>query len=274
MTDWILYNAGLQRGLDLFFFEMVDTNKQSTEANLILVSNGGDPDAAYKIGRHLQETYNSFRVLLPGLCKSAGTLLAIAGKELIFTSYGELGPLDIQVAKEDKLGVLESGLNISEAFANMEERAKDTYHSLINDILAASNGIVSIKTALSAASEMVSSLYGPIFGQIDPEEVGSRARAMRIGEDYAYRLNLKWENLKNENVKILSRSYPQHGFVIDCAEAQNLFRNVRFANRQEIEMINNLGEWARFQQPNPIIKFLDKKGATDNENTSTKKAKR
>ena len=272
MTDWILYNAELQRGLDLEFIEFIDEGKKSESAILILVSNGGSADAAYKVGRYLQEKYDSFSVLLPGLCKSAGTLLAVAGKELIFTPYGELGPLDVQLTKEDKLGDLESGLNISEAFAMMQDRAKDTYHKLIGEILGASNGIVSIKTALSAASEMVSSLYGPIFAQFDPEEVGSRTRAMRIGEEYASRLNAKWENLQDEDIITLSRSYPAHGFVIDFSEAKLMFRNLRIANDQEIEIVNKLGELARFQQASPVVKFLEMEGETTNENTSTKNA--
>ena len=122
---------------------------------MILVSNGGDADAAYKIGYYLQEVYDSFYVLLSGMCKSAGTLLAIVAKELIFTPYGELGLLDVQLKKEDKLGAQESGLNISEAFKSMEERSRDTYHNLIAEILSASNGVVSIRTAMNAASNMV-----------------------------------------------------------------------------------------------------------------------
>ena len=234
MTGRILYNAELARGLDLKFFELVDSKKESDHAVLILVSNGGDADAAYKIGRYLQETYDSFQVLLSGLCKSAGTLLAMAGKELIFAPYGELGPLDVQLKKEDKLGVQESGLNIREAFMAMEERARDTYHNLIAEILSASNSVISIKTAMRAASDMVSFLYGPIFQRFDPEEVGSRSRAVRIGEAYANRLSVKWSNLNSDSIALLSRSYPSHGFVIDFDEARTMFANVRQANEDEI----------------------------------------
>ncbi|MCY4149014.1 MAG: SppA protein [Gammaproteobacteria bacterium] len=257
MTDIILYNGELSRGLDLEFIETVDSQKSAKNAVLILVSNGGDADAAYKIGYYLQEVYDSFYVLLSGMCKSAGTLLAIAAKELIFTPYGELGLLDVQLKKEDKLGAQESGLNISEAFKAMEERSRDTYHNLIAEILSASNGVVSIRTAMNAASNMVSSLYGPIFQRFDPEEVGSRSRAMRIGEEYAKRLNAKWGNLKSESIEILSRSYPSHGFVINHDEAKLIFNNVRIANSEETRIIKNLGKLSRFQQHEPNIKFIN-----------------
>ena len=123
-------------------------------------------------------------------------MLAISASDLIFAPYGELGPLDVQMEKEDKIGSAESGLNISEAFKAIEDRARDTYHNLIREIVSASHGVVSFHTASHAASEVIASLYSPIFARIDPEEVGSRSRAMRIGEDYTERLNVKWENLK------------------------------------------------------------------------------
>ena len=263
--DIILYNAEIERGLDLKFIESVDTNKQSNCAILLLVTPGGNADAAYKIGKYLQEKYESFGVLLPGICKSAGTLLAIAGDELIFTPYGELGPLDVQVRKEDKLTGFESGLNISEAFQAIEDRAKDTYRKLISEIQFASNGIVGIKTALHAASEMVASLYEPILRQIDPEEVGSRSRAMRIGEDYAVRLNAKWGNLKGEFITTLSRSYPGHGFVIDYDEANSMFNRVRHANENEIKIVEKLGIIARIPREQPVIEYLKPEEMNPNE---------
>ena len=128
MTDIFLYNGEMSRGADLKFIQEVANCKKSDSATLILVTLGGDPDAAYKIGRYMQSHYDSFGILVSGLCKSAGTLLATSAKDLVFAPYGELGPLDVQMVKEDKMGTMESGLNISEAFKAIEDRAKDTYH--------------------------------------------------------------------------------------------------------------------------------------------------
>ncbi len=169
---------------------------------------------------------------------------------------------------EDKLGAQESGLNISEAFKAMEERARDTYHNLITELLSASNGVISIRTAMRAACSMVSSLYGPIFQRFDPEEVGSRSRAMRIGEEYASRLNVKWGNLKSDSIEILSRSYPSHGFVIDFDEAKSMFKNVRRANSDEMIIVKELKRLARFQQQDPIIQFLTNSEENSNEQES------
>ena len=195
--------------------------------------------------------------------------MAVAGHEIIFAPYGELGPLDVQVLKEDQIGSHQSGLNISEAFSAIEGRAKDTFHSLVGEIFAASQGAASIRTALHAANEIVASLYGPVLRQIDPEEVGSRSRAMRIGEDYARRLTVKSQNLKPNQVNTLSRSYPDHGFVIDYAEAQSIFENVRMANESELEIAERLDQQAIFQQSSACIKCVIVDEVSEHEEASS-----
>lgn len=256
MRDVFLYNGGIERSQDLRFIQFVAEHKQHDELLLLLVTPGGNPDAAYKIGKYIQARYSNFICFIPGLCKSAGTLLAIAANELVFAPYGELGPLDVQLTKTDDLFGQESGLNISEAFRTVEDRAKRTFHNLIGEIIQSSGGVVSFQTASHCASEIVASLYGPIFGRIDPEEVGSRARAMRLGEDYGVRLNQKYTNLKDAALERLSQSYSSHGFVIDAEESCALCERVRMAEPSEQWLVQNLGAKARFPGQEVAIENL------------------
>lgn len=262
-NDIFLYNGPMSRGLDLDFINYV-SEKQSTEESvgLLLVTDGGSADAAFKIGRYLQSRYKHVTVIVPGLCKSARTLVAIAGHELAFTPYGELGPLDVQMAKEDKLSGLESGLNTSEAFLMIEDRARQTFHRMVAETIGTTNGVVTYKTAADCANGLVSALYGPLFGAIDPEEVGARTRAMRIGKEYAIRLAELSQNCRTNSIEILAESYPDHGFVIDFVEAQALFNNVRAATSEEMSIIQDLGDEARFQQPGVIFKKLSSSAVT------------
>lgn len=246
--DYFIFNGDINRGIDLDFMDFISSHMEEDEVMLLLVTRGGSPDAAYKMGRYLQSRYDSVSVLVPGFCKSAGTLLAISANELVFSPYGELGPLDVQLAKTDNLQGFDSGLNISEAFMALEKRAKETFHDLIMEIIGNSDGIVSFQTASHSASEIVSSLYGPIFGRIDPEEVGSRARAMRIGEDYGKRLNGRFANLKPGALDFLSQTYSSHGFVIDMQEAAALFERTREVNDIEKKLVDKLGKVARVPQ--------------------------
>src|SRR5207249_5782939 len=122
-----LYTGDIERGPDLAFIEAMCKNKRYDTCRIVFVTHGGDPDAAYKISRYAQDKYKRFELLLAGLCKSAGTLLAIGAHQLIFTPYGELGPLDVQIPKEDSLSGLHSGLNISESLQALERRAIGMY---------------------------------------------------------------------------------------------------------------------------------------------------
>ena len=82
--DYILYSGPIERYKDLDIITTISKEQKSKSATLILCTSGGSPDAAYKIGIYLQSRYNEISVLIPGICKSAGTLLAIAAKELCF----------------------------------------------------------------------------------------------------------------------------------------------------------------------------------------------
>ena len=270
-TDYFLYNGEISPRDDYAFIQMVSEKQNSDHCTLLLVTLGGSPHAAYKIGKYIQNKYETFTVLVSGLCKSAGTLLAIAAREIVFTPYGELGPLDVQMPREDKFG-LESGLNISEAFRSLEDRAKSAYHYLIGEIMSNSGGVLSFHTASHAAAEIVSGLYGPIFAKIDPEELGSRTRAMRIGEDYGKRLNVRWTNLKANALELLSQTYSSHEFVIDYSDAAHLFNQVRMADDNELEFVKELGNLARFPERPGTMRYFERptdqpaaKGNTDDQ---------
>lgn len=254
--DYYLYNGPIERGHDYKFIKLVDEEKANDKCVLFIVTPGGNPDAAFKIARYLQHRYEHFTAAISGLCKSAGTLLALGANEIAFAPYGELGPLDVQLSKVDQIAQMESGLNISEAFFTLEERARTTYNLLISDIVGASGGVVSFQTASHAATEIISALYGPIFTRIDPEEVGSRSRAMRIGTDYGDRLNALSQNLKPDAIERLADSYSSHGFVIDFLEAEVLFNRTRLLNAMEAQFVEELGTLARHPGQKPVIQKL------------------
>lgn len=244
--DVFLYSGSMRRGSDLKFIEYVKKHKRHENVLLVLCTFGGDPDAAYKIGKFLQAEYDDFDVLVAGLCKSAGTLLALAANTVVFTEYGELGPLDIQLMKTDNTATMTSGLSIVQAFDTLQSQAKVTFHTIVDEIINSTNGVVSFQTASHSASEIISSLYGPIFARIDPEEVGSRTRAMQIAASYGQRLNVRFQNLRPEAIDTLAQTYPSHGFVIDCDEANELLYRVRLASEDEIKLVKLVGRSASF----------------------------
>ncbi|WP_082463830.1 SDH family Clp fold serine proteinase [Sphingomonas sp. Leaf17] len=248
-ADVFLYNGEIAALRDLEFIEIVSDNFSRKEVIVVLTTNGGDPDAAYRICRYLQHKYEKVTVLIAGRCKSAGTLIAVGSSELAFMPYGELGPLDIQLSKVDKFDRVESGLVIQDALNTLEDRAKQSFYTIVNEYIAANNGLLSFPTASKAASDFVTQLYAPVFGRIDPEEVGARSRSMRIAVDYGKRLAAKWSNVKHGAIQKLAETYSSHSFVIDQREAAGLFEKVRGASAEEVVIVEALGNFARFQLP-------------------------
>lgn len=254
--DFFVYNGPIVRGAVLSFMEAIKASACRPDVTLLLVTNGGDPDAAFKIARYLQHNYKHVAVLVSGSCKSAGTLLALGAHELIFTPYGELGPLDIQMAKVDRFGQSQSGLVITDAINTLEQRAIDVVYSISSQLMEANQGMISFPTATHVAVESMKAIYGPVLARIDPEEIGTRSRAMRIAQDYGNRLIAVSSNATAETLRVLAETYSSHSFVIDHIEAASLFRNARTATDVETEIVQGLKHFARKQGGEPVFRAL------------------
>ncbi|MFU0872658.1 SDH family Clp fold serine proteinase [Kluyvera cryocrescens] len=185
---------------------------------------GGDPSAGYRIGRALQHNYEHITVLVVGPCKSAGTLMAVAAHKLMIGDMGELGPLDIQLKKNDEIGELSSGLVIATAIDQIKECAISTFRSYILDIKYRNQ--ISTKMSADIAAKLTEAIITPMASQIDPIKLGEHQRAMNIALSYGDRLNNHSKNLKESSLGKLIAGYPAHGFVIDRKEARELFNNV------------------------------------------------
>jgi hypothetical protein len=205
-ADCYFYNGKIEPPRCLACIDGVSAHAGRKNAILFLVTNGGDPDTAYRITRYFQERYGHITVVISGRCKSAGTLMAVGANELAFTSYGELGPLDIQLGKIDKFDALQSGLTIQDSLNTLEARALNKFFQIVRDYIQANSGQLSFAAATKAASDFVTQLYNPILARIDPEEVGARARAMKIAVDYGKRLAVKSQNLRPDSLRLLSEN--------------------------------------------------------------------
>ena len=267
--DIFMYSGPIERGCDLKFINKIKDEKDSDTCLIIMTSNGGNPDAAYKMAKYLQIAYDDYSVLIPGLCKSAATLFVLGAKELIFGPYGELGPLDIQFQKEDKLFTQESGLNIMKTLELLEKHTIKTFDEILISIFEKTRGVISFETASNVATKMISALYGPIYSQIDPSELGARARDMKICEHYAKNLNIG--NLKNDSLRKLISEYPSHSFVIDYSDAEELFETVRQTTKEENELLSKIPFDIHFSLDIPKIeKWSEPKSLITDENENEK----
>ncbi len=238
--DVFLYYGGISRnGYNLLSKALEVKIEKKEKACLILVTYGGDPDAAYRIARAINHHYKNLEILIPDVCKSAGTLLCIGSNKLIFGDRGELGPLDIQLSKPDEMFESMSGLDIIQALNALEVQVLKSFRSYLIDI----KGGCGLRTKIAAdiATKLANGFIAPIAAKIDPVTLGEHQRAMQIALEYGKRLNLMYKSLKPDSLLKLISSYPSHGFVIDREEAKELFNNVQAPD----EDTKKLYLWAR-----------------------------
>jgi hypothetical protein len=219
-------------------------------ALLILTTNGGLANSAYKIARFFQTQYEDFIVAIPSVCKSAGTLVACGATRLIMTPFSELGPLDVQLSARDEIGLRRSGLLNHSAFEALKEESFGLYEHFLLSIIQRSDGDISFAMASNFAAEMAANMTAPIFEQIAPDAIGSDYRDLQVAVQYGRRLALLGGNIDEAGVEILTNHYPSHDFIIDRWEAEQLFSAVEPAP-PELWRVASLLEEFVFSEQDP-----------------------
>lgn len=256
---WLL-SSPINRDLYVQISDKLDAYQNKKEkCTLFLTTNGGDPDAAFRIARAFKHYYpepGCFRIVICGLCKSAGTLIAIGADELSIGDMGELGPLDVQVSKSNEFVERVSGLEIQESLDSIHKHAHNIFKECLVDIKIGTR--ISMKMAGELASSLATGMIAPLYAQIDPDRIGELKRAMKIAAQYGEQLNEKTQNLKeNEGAleKIIA-GYPSHSFVIDRKEATKLFKRINILSSAE-KTIFHLFKYNGLIYQNQSIMFLN-----------------
>lgn len=253
-ADLLVYNGRIERPADDKVIDVVRKRRRRKNVLLLLSTYGGDPDAAYRIARCLQTNYEKFVVVVAGFCKSAGTLIVLGANALILLDQAELGPLDVQVRKDDEFAEVSSGLTPSQALLSVRDAAIETF---VNNYIRLKSGLLmTTKTAAEVASRMATGLYRPIMGQIDPMRLGEMDRAMKVAWEYGKRLTTKSKNVKEDALERLVVGYQSHGFVIDREEARELFKNIEEPTADEKEFCELAHELNRHPLSNPAGPYI------------------
>ena len=239
-ADIIYLEGTLSKGVAFDLLSQCIQRTRRPNVLLILITPGGDPNAAYRIARCLQRKYKRLALYAPYHCKSSGTLIATGAHELIMSDLAELGPLDIQMSKKDELWEQQSGLTVADTLISLQEKALILFEHFFLSIQAKSDGAISLRTAADIATRMATGLFEPLYRQVDPIHVGEAGRAMRIAGDYGERLLGVGGNITKETLESLMIGYPSHDFVIDRWEADDKFHRVREPSQQELDLAKKL----------------------------------
>jgi hypothetical protein len=254
-ADVIIYSGEVEDATADNLIRITKKKNRRKNVLLLLTTRGGSPDAAFRMARCLQSYYEKFIIYIYGMCKSAGTLIAVGADEIILSDFGEFGPLDVQLGKKDELFENISGLNITQALNSLNTRTLDFFRNTLIDLRQGSKGQISTKLAAEIASNLAIGAYEKIYSQVDPGQLGSMERAINIAIDYGKRL--KSSNVKTDTIDRLVSSYPSHSFVIDIKEAKTLFKEVRKPDEVEEELGECISFVTRDQTDKPFVQKLN-----------------
>lgn len=243
-SDFYLFVGTIDdRNADKFITSLRKNSDRNDNCSLILTTYGGDPDAGYRIIRAIKRYYKKLTLYIFGSCKSTGTLMALGADEIVMSDFGEFGPLDIQLTKDDELSNT-SGLNFVQSLLSLNEQLFRSFEENFLGLKRRSRNTITTKTAAEICSKLAVGLISPISAQIDPVKLGEVQRAIKIANEYGTRLCDR-----HDLIAKLIVGYPSHGFVIDFQEAKEIFNNVRWVTDNEsileqflLKLVRNEGE--------------------------------
>jgi hypothetical protein len=209
-------DEGIGRDDTLGFADLLHNVVSSQPLDLLLHTGGGDIDAAEKLTKMVRAVAGNaeFRIIVPDMAKSAGTLMVLAADLILMSDTSELGPIDPQI------------LHVG---GNGERRwlSALTYIKIYNEL----------KEALDANGNDVTARI--MMGKLDPATlrhylfVADRAR------------NLAENLLKQGMFRTVPGNYTKipadlmdtdqwqtHGQVIDAQDAQRIGLNVEILDRR------------------------------------------
>ncbi len=199
------------------------------QASVLLNSPGGSATATYKMILALRQYVDDVEVLVPRYAKSAATLFCLGADTIYMGREGELGPLDPQILDRTGSGRRVSALESFIALEQLLEHSMDSFDAIVRMLLQ--NAPMDIPQSMERAERLSAAMVSPLYGQIDPHELGESGRYLAEIEEYAFRAMRRWgykdkdEFAIRQIVRKLVWTYPSHDFVIELTEAQEIGLN-------------------------------------------------
>ena len=108
--DVLVYASDLTKGnaaisidySDLLPFQDQLANLKGKSIDIILETPGGFAEVVEDLVKLVRNKYEKVGIIVPGYAKSAGTIFAMAGDEILMGSMSALGPIDAQIVANNK----------------------------------------------------------------------------------------------------------------------------------------------------------------------------
>ena len=192
--------------------------------SLILNSDGGYIDDAFRIAKAIRASCNELEVIVPARAKSAATLIALAANRILFGQFGELGPLDPQVLDLTGSAERRSPLEIVKGLEFLRNYYVETFDVMVRFLLPRAR--MDVAHTMEHATGALSPIAGSLYNSVNYRELGEAVRNLAISQQYALETMRRWSPLDEEISDVIVENlvweYPDHGFIIDVDEARNI----------------------------------------------------
>jgi hypothetical protein len=197
--------------------------QKDAPVGLVIHSGGGDASAAFRIARLFQRRATPLTTIIPKYAKSAATLMALGGANIVKGGDAEFGPLDVQVLdlEREEYG---SALNAVQSLERINAFSLTVIDQLTPLLIGRSGRKLDV--VLPMVMDYAVNLVRPLLEKIDTVDFTRRSRELKVAEEYAFRLMRA--NYPSETAKRIAQhlvdQYPTHEFVIDREECKNRVR--------------------------------------------------
>lgn len=153
---------------DVYGFSQIIENLNGPNLDILLHSPGGIAEAVESIVRVLRNKFDHIRFIIPSYAKSAATMLALSGNEIIMAPGAELGPIDPQM-------ITRRGISPAQAILDQFDKATKEIEENPRKIL----------------------IWAPILEQLGPALIVQSENAIKLGKEMVKNF-LKWYMFKGE----------------------------------------------------------------------------
>lgn len=174
------------------------------KVDFMVVSQGGDPNVAWRITSLLRERFSTIGVLIPFDAHSAATILAFGADEIIMHPFSCLGPIDSQITVP--------GSNPMEPPNQFSVEDIRAYLAFVEEDLGLTGDAIGANALNNLSSEL------------KPTKIGLVKKSMKFTQSLGTKL-LETHMKDPEKIKSIVEkfnSFSHHGYTISRKEAADL----------------------------------------------------
>lgn len=162
------------------FYEML-TDVEGQAVDLLLHTPGGQTDATEAVVSVLQAMIPYFRVVVPHMAKSNGTMLCLASQEILMGAASELGPIDPYLSGIPATTLLEpevaaQNFVLHKAAENALRQTQHLATRLLTNAMMSDRQADISETVRKLSSRFAYFSHGSAIDHIEAERLGLRVR--------------------------------------------------------------------------------------------------